>query len=49
MKVGIGVGMGRRRGGAALPAPPAGYVYLLDSDGLYVLDSDGLYILVLAS
>ncbi|WP_426418214.1 hypothetical protein [Bradyrhizobium genosp. A] len=28
--------------------PPAGYVFLVDSDGAYLTDSDGFYLIDLA-
>ena len=32
---------------SGLPAPPAGYAYLVDDQGRYILDDQGKYILVL--
>lgn len=31
-------------GGDGLPVPPAGFVFLTDSDGAYLTDQDGAYL-----
>lgn len=37
----------KKRSTGGLPAPPAGYAYLVDDAGNYILDDAGNYILVL--
>lgn len=32
-------------GGVSLPEPPAGWFYLVDTDGAFIVDTDAAYLL----
>lgn len=44
-RLGLGEGSLGSLGGAGIPAPPTGFVYLLGADGVYLKGADGAYLL----
>lgn len=42
LSLGLGLGLNPRKGGLV---PPAGFVFLIDTDGAYLTDQDGAYLL----
>ena len=44
-RIGVGVGIGRSFGTGGVPAPPPGFILLVDHDGAYLTDADGAYLM----
>lgn len=42
-RLGLGIGIGMRPASGLFP--PAGFLFLVDSDGAYLTDADGAYLI----